>query len=166
MAKTNVVCKICKVYPAKNKRITGILPDQKMIAEPGIYHLNLKEIRRCMSYGDVFEVVTGGDVLLTQENYYLDNSKAKVYPADKVPAIADQTIHYGVHKSAEDSTDSTPSAPAGDDNNASSQPATQDLKSETKAVAEENAVDTQAEQAVNVKAVNNNSTKNTKNTSK
>lgn len=165
MAKTNVVCKICKVYPAKNKRISGILPNQKMITEPGIYHLNLKEIRRCMSYGDVFEVVTGGDVLLTQENYHLDNSKAKVYPADKVPAIADQTIHYGVHKPAEEATDPTPSAPAGD-SNASSQPATQDLKDDTKAVAEENAVDTQAAQAVNVKAANNNTTKNTKNTSK
>lgn len=102
MAKTNVVCKVCKVYPAKNKRIPGILPNQKMITEPGIYHLNLKEIRRCMSYGDVFEVITGGDVLLTPENYHLDNSNAKVFPADKIPAIADTTIHYGVHKPAED----------------------------------------------------------------
>lgn len=98
----NVVCKICKVYPAKNKRITGILPEQKMITEPGIYHLNLKEIRRCMSYADVFEVVTGGDVLLTPENYTADNSKAATYPTDKVPEIKDTEIHYGVHKPAED----------------------------------------------------------------
>lgn len=98
----NVVCKICKVYPAKNKRITGILTEQKMITEPGIYHLNLKEIRRCMSYADVFEVVAGGDVLLTPENYTADNSKATTYPADKVPEIKDKEIHYGAHKPAED----------------------------------------------------------------
>lgn len=152
MAKTNVVCKICKVYPAKNKRITGILPDQKMITEPGIYHLNLKEIRRCMSYGDVFEVVTGGDVLLTQENYYLDNSKAKVYPAAKVPVIADQTIHYGVHK-PEEAADSTDASSA--NNAASQQPAQQAANPANNS--ESNA----STQAVNTKSVNDSTTKNT-----
>ena len=115
---TNVVCKICKVYPAKNKRITGILPNQGVITDPGIYHLNLKEIRRCMSYADVFEVVTGGDVLLHENNYMLDNSKATVTPAEKVPEMKDKTIHYGVHKPAEakeDSSTSSPSAPKNED---------------------------------------------------
>lgn len=152
----NVVCKICKVYPAKNKRITGILPEQKMITEPGIYHLNLKEIRRCMSYADVFEVVTGGDVLLTPENYTADNSKVKVYPAAKVPELKDKTIHYGVHKPAEDTDkkeeNASPSTkPSGSDSSDASSTPSEDKS---------NAVDSEQSQASTQSAVNTKSVKN------
>ena len=152
----NVVCKICKVYPAKNKRITGILPEQKMITEPGIYHLNLKEIRRCMSYADVFEVVTGGDVLLTPENYTADNSKAATYPADKVPEIKDKEIHYGVHKPAEDKKENQATKPSGSDSGA-----TVSTPSDSKASAsdsEQSQAETQS--AVNTKSVKSGTTKN------
>lgn len=151
----NVVCKICKVYPAKNKRITGILTEQKMITEPGIYHLNLKEIRRCMSYADVFEVVTGGDVLLTPENYTADNSKAKVYPADKVPELKDKSIHYGVHKPAEDADkkEEQVTKPSGSDSSdASSTPA--EDKNTAADTNEQAQPSTQS--AVNTKATKNN----------
>lgn len=74
----NATYKTCKVYPAKGKRITGILPNNKAITEPGTYDLNLKEIRKCMNFGDVFEVTANGDVLLDERNYMLDNSNGKV----------------------------------------------------------------------------------------
>ena len=153
----NVVCKICKVYPAKNKRITGILTKQKMIIEPGIYHLNLKEIRRCMSYADVFEVVTGGDVLLTPENYTADNSKAKVYPAEKVPEIKDKTIHYGAHKPAEDTDtkEEQVTKPSGSDSSDASSTPSEDKANV--AGSEQSQASTQS--AVNAKSVKNNNTK-------
>lgn len=154
----NVVCKICKVYPAKNKRITGILPEQKMITEPGIYHLNLKEIRRCMSYADVFEVVTGGDVLLTPDNYTADNSKAATYPADKVPEIKDTEIHYGVHKPAEDTDkkENQATKPSGSDSGTTvSTPS--DSKANT-SDSEQSQAETQS--AVNTKSVKSGTTKN------
>ena len=154
----NVVCKTCKVYPAKNKRITGILPERKMITEPGIYHLNLKEIRRCMSYADVFEVVTGGDVLLTPENYTADNSKAKVYPAEKVPEIKDTTIHYGVHKPAEDTDkkEEHVTKPSGSDSSDVSSTPSDDKANITGS--EQSQASTQS--AVNAKSAKNSNTKN------
>ena len=157
----NVVCKICKVYPAKNKRITGILTEQKMITEPGIYHLNLKEIRRCMSYADVFEVVTGGDVLLTPENYTADNSKAKVYPAAKVPELKDKSIHYGVHKPAEDADKkeeeniSPSTKPSGSDSSDASSTPSED-KTNT---ADSEQAQPSTQSAVNTKSVKNSNTK-------
>ena len=44
-----------------------------------------KEIRRCLSYADVYEVTDAGDVLLTLENYLEDNSDAT--PATDVPEV-------------------------------------------------------------------------------
>lgn len=76
--------KRCKVYPRNGMQfIPGILEKQKRIEFPAELPLSLKELRRCLSYATCYEVTDGGDVLLTLENFTLDNSKAT--PAEDVP---------------------------------------------------------------------------------
>lgn len=73
-----VEMKRCKVYPRNGLQfIPGILEKQKRIEFPAELPLSPHEIRRCLSYADVYEVRDGGDcVLLTMENYLADNSEA------------------------------------------------------------------------------------------
>lgn len=76
--------KRCKVYPRNGLQfIPGILEKQKRIEFPAELPLSEKELRRCLSYADVYEVTDGGDVLLTTLNYLSDNSEAT--PATDVP---------------------------------------------------------------------------------
>lgn len=83
--------KTCKVYPAKGKRITGILPNNRAITEPGMYNLNTNEIRKCMKFGDVFEIVDDGTEVLIDE-ITINSAKAtvtNVVPAAKVEESGD-----------------------------------------------------------------------------
>ena len=76
--------KRCKVYPRNGLQfIPGILEKQKRIEFPAELPLSPKEIRRCLSYADVYEVTDAGDILLTLENFMADNSDAT--PATDVP---------------------------------------------------------------------------------
>lgn len=76
--------KRCKVYPRNGMQfIPGILEKQKRIEFPAELPLSEKELRRCLSYADVYEVTDSGDVLLTMLNFMSDNSKAT--PAKDVP---------------------------------------------------------------------------------
>ena len=76
--------KRCKVYPRNGMQfIPGILEKQKRIEFPAELPLSEKELRRCLSYADVYEVTDSGDVLLTMLNFMQDNSKAT--PAKDVP---------------------------------------------------------------------------------
>ena len=76
--------KRCKVYPRNGMQfIPGILEKQKRIEFPAELPLSEKELRRCLSYADVYEVTDSGDVLLTMLNFMSDNSKAT--PATDVP---------------------------------------------------------------------------------
>lgn len=76
--------KRCKVYPRNGMQfIPGILEKQKRIEFPAELPLSEKELRRCLSYADVYEVTGSGDVLLTMLNFMSDNSKAT--PAKDVP---------------------------------------------------------------------------------
>lgn len=78
--------KRCKVYPRNGLQfIPGILEKQKRIEFPAELPLSEKELRRCLSYADVYEVTDGGDVLLTMLNLMSDNSKAT--PATDVPEV-------------------------------------------------------------------------------
>lgn len=78
--------KVCKVYPRNGiQTISGILPKQEKIELPAKIKLNEKEVRRCMSFADVYEVVEKGDVLLTPVNYLADNAKAEI--AKDVPTV-------------------------------------------------------------------------------
>lgn len=99
--------KICKVYPRNGiQTISGILPKQERIELPAKVKLNEKEIRRCMSFATVYEVVEKGDVLLTPVNYLADNSKAEV--AKDVPG--DELKDYTVEQS-EEAVEPAPSIP-------------------------------------------------------
>ena len=76
--------KRCKVYPRNGLQfIPGILEKQKRIEFPAELPLSEKELRRCLSYADVYEVTDAGDVLLTMLNFMSDNSEAT--PATDVP---------------------------------------------------------------------------------
>lgn len=78
--------KRCKVYPRNNLQfIPGILEKQQRIEFPAELPLSEKELRRCLSYADVYEVTDGGDVLLTMLNFMADNSEAE--PATDVPEV-------------------------------------------------------------------------------
>ena len=81
-----VEMKRCKVYPRNGLQfIPGILEKQKRIEFPAELPLSPHEVRRCLSYADVYEVTDGGDVLLTMLNFMSDNSKAT--PATDVPEV-------------------------------------------------------------------------------
>ena len=72
-----VEMKRCKVYPRNGLQfIPGILEKQKRIEFPAELPLSPHEIRRCLSYADVYEVRDDDCVLLTMENYLADNSEA------------------------------------------------------------------------------------------
>lgn len=91
--------KRCKVYPRNGLQfIPGILEKQKRIEFPAELPLSEKELRRCLSYADVYEVTDGGDVLLTTLNYLSDNSKAT--PATDVPE--DELLYPRDEKEEED----------------------------------------------------------------
>lgn len=74
----SVEMKRCKVYPRNGLQfIPGILEKQKRIEFPAELPLSPHEIRRCLSYADVYEVRDDDScVLLTMENYLADNSEA------------------------------------------------------------------------------------------
>lgn len=91
--------KRCKVYPRNGLQfIPGILEKQKRIEFPAELPLSEKELRRCLSYADVYEVTDGGDVLLTTLNYLSDNSEAT--PATDVPE--DELLYPRDEKEEED----------------------------------------------------------------
>lgn len=74
----NLFPKRCKVYPRNNMQyISGILEKQKRIELPAELPLSEKELRRCLSYGNCFEMVGGKHVLLTLENFSKDNKDGK-----------------------------------------------------------------------------------------
>ena len=70
------VTKLCRVIPRNEfQYIPGILVKQERIDVPSELPLTLPEIRRCLSYANVYEVVEEGNVLLTLDNYTADNSE-------------------------------------------------------------------------------------------
>lgn len=102
--------KVCKVYPRNGiQTISGILPKQEKIELPAKIELNEKEVRRCMSFADVYEVVEKGDVLLTPVNYLADNSEAEV--AKDVPE--DELKDYTKKEEEDPSPRPKPTAPIG-----------------------------------------------------
>lgn len=82
------IMKRCKVYPRNGKQyIPGILDKRKRIEFPAELPLTLTEIRRCLSFADVYEMPEGKGtdkcVYLNAQNWMADNSEAEA--ADDVP---------------------------------------------------------------------------------
>ena len=82
------IMKRCKVYPRNGKQyIPDILDKRKRIEFPAELPLTLTEIRRCMSFADVYEMPEGKGtdkcVYLNAQNWMADNSEAEA--ADDVP---------------------------------------------------------------------------------
>ena len=99
--------KRCKVYPRNGMQfIPGILEKQKRIEFPAELPLSEKELRRCLSYADVYEVTDSGDVLLTMLNFMSDNSKAT--PAKDVP---EDELQYPRDKKEEEEEEAELSTP-------------------------------------------------------
>lgn len=135
-----VEMKRCKVYPRNGLQfIPGILEKQKRIEFPAELPLSPHEIRRCLSYADVYEVRDGGDcVLLTMENYLADNSKATaatdvpedelLYPRDEKEEEEEEadsdTVDASTTKVNNSSNPTTYSTASTSSSNANKQPAT------------------------------------------
>lgn len=88
--------KRCRVYPRNGVQyIPGILTNRQRLELPAELPLNEKELRRCMSFADVYEVREDGScVYMNTLNYYEDTADEPeatdvpemelVYPRDEV----------------------------------------------------------------------------------
>lgn len=104
-----VEMKRCKVYPRNGLQfIPGILEKQKRIEFPAELPLSPHEVRRCLSYADVYEVRDDDTcVLLTMENYLADNTDAP--EATDVPE--DELLYPRDEKEDEGEEDETEEEP-------------------------------------------------------
>ena len=100
------IMKRCKVYPRNGKQyIPGILDKRKRIEFPAELPLTLTEIRRCLSFADVYEMPEGKGtdkcVYLNAQNWMADNSEAEA--ADDVPDT--KLLYPRDEKESEDTTE-------------------------------------------------------------
>ena len=112
-----VEMKRCKVYPRNGLQfIPGILEKQKRIEFPAELPLSPHEVRRCLSYADVYEVRDDDTcVLLTMENYLADNTdapEATDVPEDELLYPRDEKEDEGEEETVEESAKTEPVAKA------------------------------------------------------
>ena len=105
------IMKRCKVYPRNGKQyIPGILNKRKRIEFPAELPLTLTEIRRCLSFADVYEMPEGKGtdkcVYLNSQNWMADNSEAEA--ADDVPDT--KLLYPRDEKESEDTSEGKDSA--------------------------------------------------------
>lgn len=111
-----VEMKRCKVYPRNGLQfIPGILEKQKRIEFPAELPLSPHEVRRCLSYADVYEVREDDTcVLLTMENYLADNTdapEATDVPEDELLYPRDEKDDEGEEETEEDSEETVEEPP-------------------------------------------------------
>lgn len=107
-----VEMKRCKVYPRNGMQfIPGILEKRKRIEFPAELPLSPHEVRRCLSYADVYEVRDDDAcVLLTMENYLADNTDAPAatdVPEDELLYPRDEKEDDGEEEETEDESEET-----------------------------------------------------------
>lgn len=107
-----VEMKRCKVYPRNGLQfIPGILEKQKRIEFPAELPLSPHEVRRCLSYADVYEVRDDDTcVLLTMENYLADNTdapEATDVPEDELLYPRDEKEDEGGEEETEEDSEET-----------------------------------------------------------
>lgn len=56
-----------KIYPKND--ISGILPGNKRILDPVVMPLNRKEFIKCMNAGDVYAIVNGQEIFISELDY-------------------------------------------------------------------------------------------------
>lgn len=111
-----VEMKRCKVYPRNGLQfIPGILEKQKRIEFPAELPLSPHEVRRCLSYADVYEVRDDDTcVLLTMENYLADNTdapEATDVPEDELLYPRDEKEDEGEEETEDDSEETVEEPP-------------------------------------------------------
>ena len=111
-----VEMKRCKVYPRNGLQfIPGILEKQKRIEFPAELPLSPHEVRRCLSYADVYEVRDDDTcVLLTMENYLADNTdapEATDVPEDELLYPRDEREDEGEEETEVDSEETVEEPP-------------------------------------------------------
>lgn len=111
-----VEMKRCKVYPRNGLQfIPGILEKQKRIEFPAELPLSPHEVRRCLSYADVYEVREDDTcVLLTLENYLADNTdapEATDVPEDELLYPRDEKEDEGEEETEVDSEETVEEPP-------------------------------------------------------
>lgn len=103
MAEKSLFPKRCKVFPRNNHQfIPGILVKRKRIDLPAELPLSEHELRRCLSYADVYEMVGDKCVLLTMHNYLSDNTDAEA--ATDVPEDVEMNYPRDEEENEEGST--------------------------------------------------------------
>ena len=70
--------KTCKIIPVRRKPVYRVLPNNKPIAVPSQLPLSDVQLLNATMQAKVYEVTEKGDVLLTPENRFSDNSNGIV----------------------------------------------------------------------------------------
>ena len=91
-----------KVYPKDLKAIPDILPFNKLIqGDPVEMELSKKEIRRCMNFGDVYDLTSGEEVLIDTISF----KEIKEFVEDEEASEEDEESET---ETEEPTTDETP----------------------------------------------------------
>ena len=111
MSEESLFPKRCKVFPRNNHQfIPGILVNRKRIDLPAELPLSEHELRRCLSYANVYEMVGDKHVLLTMHNYLSDNTEAEA--ATDVPEDVEMNYPRDEEKSEDGEDDKEDSCPS------------------------------------------------------
>ena len=70
--------KLCRIIPTNMKPVFHILPNNRTISVPTEIPLSASQIIRATAQATVYEVVERGEVLLTPQNRFSDNTNAPV----------------------------------------------------------------------------------------
>ena len=70
--------KLCRIIPANMRPVYHILPNNRLISVPTEMPLTPSQIVRATAQATVYEVVNGGEVLLTPQNKFSDNTNAPI----------------------------------------------------------------------------------------
>ena len=70
--------KLCRIIPANMRPVYHILPNNRLISVPTEMPLTPSQVVRATAQAAVYEVVNGGEVLLTPQNKFSDNTNAPI----------------------------------------------------------------------------------------
>ena len=70
--------KLCRIIPANMRPVYHILPNNRLISVPTEMPLTPSQVVRATAQATVYEVVNGGEVLLTPQNKFSDNTNAPI----------------------------------------------------------------------------------------
>lgn len=109
--------KKCRIVPVKNRHVPDVLLHNKRITEETTMDLNKMEIRRAMSFAEVFVVDGDTETLVTDQNFYLKDVEEESGSGD------DDKKEEGEGTGDEGDENTDPTTPTNPDSGATSTPA-------------------------------------------